>query len=944
MHCCRHHDMRVSVVVLFVSFVVPCLAHGDPVELLPNAGCEKINDKMQPSYFGVQNAGEIISIPESRKGQRAVRLVAKPHEWNFSVFATPNPGSNPQDNVLKINVAKGGLYRASAWVRGKGVFRLGVQQWPSILGSKMSEPLTLNREWQQVQLEFHADQPDVLSTNLLFRIDGDGAIADVDDVSFTFDSKENVGIEHFAPVPKKALRIRLESRQARDVEVLANGKPVALTRNIGRFEIEEGLVSLAVRAVPTGINAGIRLRLEGHPEIEGRWRASSRADPDWQLSDFDDRSWPVVTSDKEGYMWSSDWKGFSRTKPSEMFFRQILLWNDTHFGPNRCILPQAKKWGVSRGGMENLTLALYSPLPYSLSDYEFVLDVPEGFELFGKAGDYYTRYVLNQKPDRIVEEQLVRDGTPHRRYRFFHSEGQVCGATSQYQIFTQYSILPVRLDRDFAGEAAEFRFRRQAKGNFTELEQRIPVQILPPINGRQPKRFMISAYVGIPTGYSALSPEHLSAFVRQIAAAGWTHVSVSVSSPGCPGWGPEWLAYQQRYLALCRANGIQGILWPWNSFPITGSYVQNTVPTTLRDWVEVTPDAKARYYKDTPPENDKEQGMYCPTFVATKGSEQFRTIVKDVWSGMITQMGSTDIIWTDDERFIFTPDGTGSSCFCDRCKTAFRIFAKLPVDADLSDEAIFTRHNAQWRLFWADVWFRGVHAELRKAANELGKQYMIYTWNGSNDLWRAAGGNMDIAFPGMPGSNVMSASGQKTVDDSMAFYRKELGLNRVQGQSFGVMNAGVQKNAWAMQQVISRDGFVDAKSWKSQVLRMAATLQGGVDLGETPIDYAAGSYFWIGEATRIIAAFEDLFYEGVRCDALVASEQIAYPNILVLVKGTERLVLLFNERDEDLAVTLKNLNLEPGQRAQVFEQEAWADAATVDLTIPPRDAAVIHVK
>jgi hypothetical protein len=917
--------------------------HANPIELLPNGGGEKVNDKTSPFYFGVQNAGEIRSTRHARSGDRAVRLISQPHEWNFSVFTTPNPASHPPDDLVRIKVAQGGLYRASVWVRGKGEFRLGVQRWPSILGSALSKPVTMTRDWQRVNVEFRADQPDLQAVNLQFRLDGDGAVADIDDASFTFDPDENPGIEHVDRVPERVLTFRLDGRQIRSTEVFANGKPVSLTDGVGSVTIREGLVALAIRATPAAANAGIRLRIAGHPETDGRWRSTLSRDEKWQSADLDDTDWPVVAIDKEGFMWSPDSRAVSQTMANEVCFRQVLLWNESHTGPNRCILPIAREWGISRGGIENLTLALYSPLHSNMPDYEFVLDVPKGFTVFGKSGDFYTRYVLNQKPDEFIEEPHPR-ATRATRYRFRHPRHHVRGDDAPDGIFTQYSVIPVRLDPDYAPNTTVFQYHRRAKGNFTELEQRIPIRALPPVNGRQPKRFMISAYVGMPLGYSSLAPDHLAALVKQISSAGWTHCSVSVSSPGCDTWGKDWLAYQKSYLALCRQHGIEGILWPWHSFPITGSLLEPSEPKALLDWVDATPGARARYFKDTPAWDRTQANMYCPSYVTGAGAEKFRRIVADVWGGMIEQMGGTDIIWTDDERFIFTADGTGSYCFCDRCKKGFREFAKLPADTDVSDESLFTTHNAQWRLFWAQLWFGRVHGELKKVANGLGKQYMVYTWNGSNDLWRAVRGNLDIAFPGMPGSNVANGLSQKAIDESMAFYRKEVGVPRVQGQTFALLNAGHQKNAWAMQQVISRDGYVDAKSWKSQVLRLAATLQGGVDLGETPIDYRAGSHYWIGEATRIIAEFEDLVVDGTRADRLAVSDQLAYPNLLVLTKDDDRLVLLFNESDAELDVTLKNLELKPGQRARVFEGGDWMDAATLQVKIPPRDAAVVHVR
>lgn len=931
-----------------VAWAVIALAsltvRAEPIELLPNGGGEKINDKMMPTYFGIQNAGEIASSPAPRSGDRAVRLIARPHEWNSSFFTTPNPSSYPQDDVLTIKVSPGGLYRASVWVRGRGEFRLGMQQWPSVLGSQMTEPVALTKQWQRVDLVYRAEAQEIRGVNLQFQLSGADGVADIDDASLTFDKDENPGIQHFDRIPERELAFRLDLRQVQSAEVVVNGQPVPLNQGAGSVVIREGLASLAIRAMPSGGNPGVRLRIQGHPETDGRWRGTSTPDAQWQEATFDDRAWPAVGNDDDGFMWTSDIRRLARAPKKETYFRQVVLWNETHFGPNRCILPMAREWGISRGGFENLTLALYSPLPFSLADYEFVLDLPNGFTAFGKAGNYYTRYVLNQRPDAVVEEPSPRAAGRATRYRFQHAENQVRGDEAPDGIYTQYSVIPVGLDLGYQPNTTVFRYHRRARGNFTELAQRIPVRVLPPINGRQPKRFMISAYVGMPLGVSALSPDHLSALVQQVAAAGWTHCSVSVSSPGCDTWGSDWLTYQKKFLSLCRQRGIKAILWPWHSFPITGSLLELTEPTDLVDWVEATPQAQARYFDDNPPWNRANANMFCPSYVTGEGAEAFRRIVSKVWGGMIQQMGGTEIIWTDDERSIFSPNGDGSYCFCARCKAGFREFAELPDDADLSDQTLLNAFNKQWRKYWAHLWFGRVHGQLKQAANSVGTRYMIYTWNGSDDLWRAARGNLDIAFPGMPGSNVFGAREQANADRSMAFYRREVGVSRVHGQTFVVMGAGHQKNAWAMQQVISRDGFVDAKSWKNQVLRMAATLQGGVDLGESVIDYRAGSYFWVGEATRIIAEFEHLFVDGERADNLAVSDQIAYPNLLVLRAGDERLVLLFNEGDAEKIVAFENVGIKHGQQARVFEQGDWVDARMLETRVPARDAVVIHVR
>jgi hypothetical protein len=51
--------------------------------------------------------------------------------------------------------------------------------------------------------------------------------------------------------------------------------------------------------------------------------------------------------------------------------------------------------------------------------------------------------------------------------------------------------------------------------------------------------------------------------------------------------------------------------------------------------------------------------------------------------------------------------------------------------------------------------------------------------------------------------------------------------------------------------------------------------------------------------------------------------------------------LLFNEADTELPVMVKTTVSWP---ASVFEKGEWVDAWKINVMIPPRDAAVIHVR
>ena len=125
---------------------------------------------------------------------------------------------------------------------------------------------------------------------------------------------------------------------------------------------------------------------------------------------------------------------------------------------------------------------------------------------------------------------------------------------------------------------------------------------------------------------------------------------------------------------------------------------------------------------------------------------------------------------------------------------------------------------------------------------------------------------------------------------------------------------------------------------------MVAATRGGIELG-CCLERAAGQRYYIGEATRIISEYEDLFWDGERADDLAVSEQIKYPNLLVLKKGDERLVLLFNEGVQPMTVQLQNKDVKPGQKGTIYGTSVSTDTPEdMEVTIEPEDVAVVHIK
>ena len=895
-----------------------------PVELLKNGGFEQAFDEVSFSGWGNLSGGQIIRDRVARTGERALKM---------TLF-----GDAPEARIISappIVVKTGAVYRLSVWARGSGTLRLNATQYgaSNFLSTDFMQDqsgLQLTDAWKKLSVAYRPSNPKVKSASLALVLTGAGAQAVLDDASFSFTQSENPGIEPFEQAPERELTVELRARDA-TATLFVNGAAIQLKENRATMKIKEGLTTLAIQAQSSGEKPGIQISVAGQNETAGRWRVGADAAAGWQTAAFNDKAWPLAAT-ADGFLWTAD------SKASSACFRQTLLWNDTHYGPDTCIWPKTREWGFSRGSFDHLGLMLYPPAPSAVSDYEFVLEVPEAFTLFGKQGLNPDNSVPvwgreNVCPQQIVEENVKRNGAIYRSYRMRFAANQIPAAG------TSYTYIPLLLDEKFTGEKTIFYYRRQAQGNVTELEQRIPVTILPPINGRQPKRIMISQYASMLPFGSMLASDHLEAVVRREARMGFNFAGFSIFDNWGKAFGDYWRAVGRLY----QAHGIRIMLSDGSQFPLLGPQTQGgtyrlTNPPLL-DYVAATPAAQARWFKDSVKWDAKTRNMYCPTFMLGESREKFRELVSMVIADLQKLTPNAEIHLLDYESHSWVkPDGSDSFCFCDRCKEGFRQFAKLPATADLSDDAIFKNYRTQWDDF--HVWqVMEVHKLVKEVDNALGMKLMSFTWGGFTPFESRLKGNMDLYFAGSTGNDPANSDTQGRMDHPYAdSLRKTQGMSQVMGQRFSFLVLGDNRAPTVM----SPDGFVDAKSWKSQVLRVVAAFGGGIDLQNSK-ECVAGMPYWIGEATRIISAYEELFIDGERADKLAESAQIKYPNLLVLRKGDERLVLLFNERDAAVAVTLRNLELKPGQRAQIFESGKWVDAGELEVVVPARDAAVVHI-
>ena len=224
-----------------------------------------------------------------------------------------------------------------------------------------------------------------------------------------------------------------------------------------------------------------------------------------------------------------------------------------------------------------------------------------------------------------------------------------------------------------------------------------------------------------------------------------------------------------------------------------------------------------------------------------------------------------------------------------------------------------------------------VHEAVRKAGGILS----YYHTSSDSESVAFAKDLYDNLFVTIPGCAIYTGSNyQPKVDFGLAAVRKHTGRKNLYGQF---------RTYVADESYSSDDVYYHPEETKHQLLRIAASLHGGA-ICECASFFSAGSFYYAGEATRIIAEYEDIFFNGTRNDDL-AGGTFQYPDKLVLTKGKERLVLLFNEDDAPRKGELLNLKLEKGQKAKIVGTNKWInDPSKMPVTIPAKEVVVIYIK
>ncbi|MBO7391846.1 MAG: hypothetical protein J6U77_05030, partial [Verrucomicrobia bacterium] len=688
-----------------------------------------------------------------------------------------------------------------------------------------------------------------------------------------------------------------------------NGKKISVAQKT-LLTLKQGLNTLCVETAP---GEKVSLMVEKHPETLKAWRTSKTVPANWKELNFVDTKWPMAECDEKGNI------------ISQGYVRQILVWENRHYG-NWGPFTRTRKWNFVNNSLNTLKIQLDTPTPFPLDELVFALEVPSSFRTFqrdmSKKGS-----ATSLRAMKVTKSAGSRKGFD--RYEFLYQGkikpiGQNPPAGSYIVFQADNSMKP--------GSEFEMVYFRSA-GNLVELAQKMPCRILPPINGRIPKNIYIETWLynhNLPSNYFT------DVDIRELDMK--DRLAAGINMQG-----------EEKYYPLYGKTSANEVIL--TCYPIWGSGW--SIKKHFYNYVKEHQEAQARFFGGTvkwggkadpgsPRYKDyRETTQVCPTWATTTGKEDYIRMVAADIKEMRKKQPHAKIFFNNWEGWP-SAEPLGY-CFCDKCKEHFRKYASLPADLVLTDEVIKDRYWKKWYDF--RVLLDGRTAGLvKKAANSQGMKYFLYHQYAYPEYWKAAAGNIDIPYHGCPGSSPADSRTQEIMDH-VAKYMREYGYKFYMGQIF---NPGWD---WDFRvrshSVNSHSGFFEPETTKAQIIRAVASNRGGISVWGSNF---SGAFYYIGEATRALVTYEDIFTEGERNDALVKSKDIAYPNSLVIVRKNpagkeERLVLLFNESEEAKTVEIENIALPKKYIAEIYEgKKGLKDANKLSLSIPSKDVLMLCIR
>lgn len=553
--------------------------------------------------------------------------------------------------------------------------------------------------------------------------------------------------------------------------------------------------------------------------------------------------------------------------------RHTLLWEKTRIWPT-----PSPAYYVAQGVTSHIAVLTDGLKGRKLRDWSTFIAVPTDYEIVGSTGFYGTS--RDTQPQFIctqLGEQTVKD-VPVRVARITADKPLLSGQhpiMSQFEAFVRYAG-PAR---DAESETTFYYWSEANGGAVTEPLQSFNVRLLPEVHGAQAKEYFWQLWGGWLSNMDDLDMrEQILAASRK---AGFTNI---VS-------GDQWTTDRAPEYGLTNTTAINFQSWNVN----------------LRPHLETMPDERLIDNAGKP--ND---GLMCTTLLLGDGWAAAEAALKERLDKSHPHCVDYD--------YEYGPAAGPHSCYCPRCLAAFREFAGLGADVTLDADIIRGDYWPQWIDFMARRVAR-ICLQFKESIHKLYPGTLFSVYSGYQTPENPERYGIDWRYIGeLQAADHAGCGYGRPVEAIAATIEALNGIPLVCGALLVPYDTDLTTPqtpldlAWLLRVVLDSTGGV--------LVYNRSTMDGR-------------SWYAMGEATRLVAAYEELFLEGQR----TALPGLDPALVQMVTHGDTTLVCALNRGNTALTHRIA-LPAAAGAGREFYSEKPVAAGETVEVTLEPGQAAV----
>jgi hypothetical protein len=456
-------------------------------------------------------------------------------------------------------------------------------------------------------------------------------------------------------------------------------------------------------------------------------------------------------------------------------------------------------------------------------------------------------------PDEVrIEPGETRDGVAYVRHVLKYNKAAKLGTPGTAHI----ASLLFRADQDAPeGRGRLLTYTLSSEGKPGEIRP-TELVILPPLKNVRPKRVRIA-----PCYYTPMfAPKVAEAYAENAWQSGVTWIYGKTHNDVVPILQPRGLrVYYDKSGEPYQACG-----------------------KAAEAFLKGHPELHAVGYDGKPQNN-----LFCPTWLLSPDGDKMRRLLEDELVAGLDADGCSALSWDIEQPVCSEKEGF---CVCPRCLAAFRKQQALAGDVKLDAESIVAKHKDAWVLFRCrqNAELVGhVRAALKRCARPI--EFAVYsgyqrqfTRERYGVDWAMLAPHLDLAIAGYGGSR-----------DELLETRKALGrVPFMSGRMCYLAEAPIATPADWMKYDLAK--VPNPVAWRNGLLQQFVDggCQGVLIWWLPTMD--GGAFYYTSEAAEIIAAYENLFCSGRRCDDNIRVSGLTSADWAAFEHEGRRLLLLMN--------------------------------------------------